>query len=157
DDGSWISSAYLVGQAVVIPLTGWLSRSFSVRRFMIGDVVLFLSLTFFFRFVRDLHTMIALRAFQGVTGGGLIPPCLMLIITLLPPSRKGTGLALYAFMATLGQAAGPALGGWLAESFGWPWIFRVSLLPGALMIGLLWISLERRPMQLGLLRQGDWL
>src|SRR5258705_9768347 len=101
--------------------------------------------------------MIALRAVQGFTGGTLIPLAFTLIITLLPKAKQPIGLALFALSATFAPAIGPTIGGYLTENFGWEYIFYVNLVPGALMIAMLWYALETKPMKLGLLREGDWI
>src|SRR5258706_3637265 len=100
--------------------------------------------------------MIVLRAVQGFTGGTLIPMAFTLIITLLPKTKQPIGLALFALSATFAPAIGPTIGGYLTENWGWQYIFYVNLAPGALMIGMLWFSLEGTPMKLSLLREGDW-
>jgi DHA2 family multidrug resistance protein len=100
--------------------------------------------------------MIVLRAFQGFSGGVLIPMAFTLIITLLPAAKQPVGLALFAISATFAPAIGPTIGGYLTENWGWQYIFYVNLVPGGLMLAMLWFSLERTPMQLRLLRNGDW-
>src|SRR6201999_3238940 len=104
----------------------------------------------------DLPQMIALRAVQGFTGGVLIPMAFTLIITLLPKAKQPVGLALFALSATFAPAIGPTIGGYLTENFGWEYIFYVNIVPGAIMIGMLFVSLEAKPMNLSLLREGDW-
>ena len=79
-----------------------------------------------------------------------------IIITMLPKSKQPIGLALFAISATFAPAIGPTIGGFLTENWGWQYVFYVNLVPGALMLGMLWFSLEPAPMQLSLLRQGDW-
>jgi DHA2 family multidrug resistance protein len=97
-----------------------------------------------------------LRALQGFCGGVLIPMAFTLIITLLPKAKQPIGLAMFAVSATFAPAIGPTIGGYLTENWGWQYIFYVNLVPGALMIGMLWVSLDAKPMKLSLLRQGDW-
>jgi MFS transporter, DHA2 family, multidrug resistance protein len=156
DDGGWISTSYLVAEIVVIPLTAWLAKVFSVRRYLIGNAVLFLVFSGACAFARDLEQMIVLRALQGFTGGVLIPMAFTLIMTLLPKSRQPVGLAIFAVAASFAPAIGPTIGGYLAGNWGWQAIFYVNLVPGSVLLVLLFLSLERQPMQLGLLRQGDW-
>src|SRR6201996_3058277 len=91
-----------------------------------------------------------------LTGGVLIPLAFPLIITLLPKAKQSVGLALFAVSATFAPAIGPTIGGYLTENWGWEYIFYVNLVPGALMLGMLWFSLEAKPMKLALLREGDW-
>ena len=156
DDGGWISTSYLIAEIVVIPLSGWLAQVFSVRIYLLTNAVLFLLLSIACAFAQDLPQMIVLRAFQGFTGGVLIPMAFTLIITLLPKAKQPVGLALFALSATFAPAIGPTIGGYLTENFGWQFIFYVNLVPGAVMIGMLWFSLEAKPMKLSLLREGDW-
>src|ERR1700682_2582529 len=156
DDGGWISTSYLVAEIVVIPLSGWLAQVFSVRIYLLTNAVLFLVFSAACALAQDLPQMIALRAVQGFTGGVLIPMAFTLIITLLPKAKQPIGLALFAISATFAPAIGPTIGGYLTENFGWEYIFYVNLAPGALMIGMLWFSLEAKPMKLSLLREGDW-
>ena len=156
DDGGWISTAYLVAEIVVIPLTGWLARVFSVRRYLLANAALFLVLSAACALAQNLGQMIVLRAVQGFTGGVLIPMAFTLIITLLPAAKQPIGLALFAISATFAPAIGPTIGGYLTENWGWEYIFYVNLVPGTVMLVLLWLSLEKQPMQLGLLHQGDW-
>src|SRR5437763_12050498 len=79
-----------------------------------------------------------------------------LIITLLPKAKQPIDLAMFAISATFAPAIGPTIGGYLTENWGWQYIFYVNLVPGVVMVGMLWTSLERSPMRLGLLREGDW-
>jgi len=157
DDGGWISTSYLVGEIVVIPLSGWLARVFSIRRYLLVNATLFLAFSIGCALAQNLPQMIALRAIQGFTGGVLIPTAFTIILTTLPKAKQPIGLALFAISATFAPAIGPTIGGYLTENFGWQYIFYVNLVPGAVMIAMLWFSLEKSPMNLGLLRQGDWL
>ena len=156
DDGGWISTAYLIAEIVVIPLTGWLSQVFSLRNYLIANALLFLAFSVACAFAANLGQMIVLRAIQGFTGGVLIPMAFTIVITLLPKARQPIGLALFAMSATFAPAIGPTIGGYLTENWGWQYIFYVNLVPGALMVGMLWFSLDRQPMRLALLGKGDW-
>jgi MFS transporter, DHA2 family, multidrug resistance protein len=156
DDGGWISTSYLIAEIIVIPLSGWLAQVFSIRIYLLTNAVLFLALSAACALAQDLPQMIVLRAIQGFTGGVLIPMAFTLIITLLPKAKQSVGLALFAVSATFAPAIGPTIGGYLTENWGWQYIFYVNLAPGALMVGMLWFSLEAKPMKLSLLREGDW-
>jgi DHA2 family multidrug resistance protein len=156
DDGGWISTSYLIAEIVVIPLSAWLARVFSVRNYLLVNAILFLIFSVACAFAANLQQMIILRAIQGFSGGVLIPMAFTIIITLLPKAKQPIGLALFALSATFAPAIGPTIGGYLTENWGWEYIFYVNLVPGALMVGLLWASLERSPMNLKLLAKGDW-
>ncbi|MBR0684743.1 multidrug efflux MFS transporter [Bradyrhizobium manausense] len=156
DDGGWISTSYLIAEIVVIPLSGWLAQVFSIRIYLLTNAILFLLLSAACALAQDLPQMIVLRAVQGFTGGVLIPMAFTLIITLLPRAKQPVGLALFALSATFAPAIGPTIGGYLTENLGWQYIFYVNLVPGAVMVGMLWYALDARPMKLSLLRDGDW-
>jgi MFS transporter, DHA2 family, multidrug resistance protein len=156
DDGGWISTSYLIAEIVVIPLSGWLAQVFSIRIYLLTNAVLFLILSAACAFAQDLPQMIVLRAVQGFTGGVLIPMAFTLIITLLPKTKQPVGLALFAISATFAPAIGPTIGGYLTENWGWQYIFYVNIVPGAVMVAMLYYSLDAKPTKLSLLRQGDW-
>jgi DHA2 family multidrug resistance protein len=156
DDGGWISTSYLIAEIVVIPLSGWLAQVSSIRIYLLTNAILFLVLSAACALAQDLPQMIVLRAVQGFTGGVLIPMAFTLIITLLPRAKQPVGLALFALSATFAPAIGPTIGGYLTENFGWQYIFYVNVIPGAIMVGMLWYALDAKPMKLSLLRDGDW-
>src|SRR5690242_14319508 len=156
DDGGWISTSYLIAEIVVIPLSGWLARVFSIRIYLLTNAILFLVFSAACALAHDLPQMIALRAVQGFSGGVLIPMAFTLIITLLPKAKQTVGLALFAISATFAPAIGPTIGGYLTENWGWQYIFYVNIVPGVVMVGMLYFSLDAKPMRLELLRQGDW-
>jgi MFS transporter, DHA2 family, multidrug resistance protein len=156
DDGGWISTSYLIAEIVVIPLSGWLAQVFSIRIYLLTNAFLFLVFSAACALAQDLPQMIVLRAVQGFTGGVLIPLAFTLIITMLPKAKQPIGLALFAISATFAPAIGPTIGGYLTENWGWQYIFYVNVVPGVVMIGMLYMSLEAKPTKLSLLREGDW-
>jgi MFS transporter, DHA2 family, multidrug resistance protein len=157
DNGSWISTSYLIGEIVVIPLTAYLSRVFSFRRYMIVNAILFPLFSIACAFTHDLGSMIAMRGLQGFAGGVLIPMAFTMVLTKLPKAQQSIGLAIFALAVTFAPAIGPTIGGYLTENYGWQAIFFVNALPSAVMVVALYFTLERQPMNLGLLRQGDWI
>jgi DHA2 family multidrug resistance protein len=157
DNGAWISTAYLIGEIVVIPLTDYLSRVFSFRIYLITNAILFLVFSVACAFAHNLSQMIALRALQGFSGGVLIPMAFTLVLTKLPGPQRSIGMALFALTATFAPAIGPTIGGYLTENYGWQYIFFINLVPGAVMVVGLVATLEREPVRLELLREGDWL
>ena len=156
DNGSWISTSYLIGEIVVIPLTDYLSRVFSFRRYMIASAALFAAFSVACAFTHDLPSMIAMRGLQGFAGGVLIPMAFTLVLTKLPKAQQPIGLAIFALSVTFAPAIGPTIGGYLTENYGWRTIFFVNVPPTILMVTALYLTLERQPMQLKLLREGDW-
>jgi len=156
DNGSWISTSYLIGEIVVIPLTDYLSRVFSFRRYMLASAALFAVFSVACAFTHDLPSMIAMRGLQGFAGGVLIPMAFTLVLTKLPKPQQPIGLAAFALSVTFAPAIGPTIGGYLTENYGWQTIFFVNVLPTIVMVAALYLTLERQPMQLKLLKEGDW-
>jgi MFS transporter, DHA2 family, multidrug resistance protein len=156
DNGSWISTSYLIGEIVVIPLTDYLSRVFSFRRYMLASAALFAAFSVACAFTHDLPSMIAMRGLQGFAGGVLIPMAFTLVLTKLPKPQQPVGLAIFALSVTFAPAIGPTIGGYLTETYGWRTIFFVNVLPTIVMVSALYVTLERQPMQLKLLKEGDW-
>src|SRR5215510_8512538 len=131
DNGAWISTAYLIGEIIVIPITDYLSRVFSFRIYLIANAALFLAFSVACAFAGNLGQMIALRAVQGFTGGVLIPMSFTLVLTKLPEAQRPAGLALFAITPTFAPAICTTIRGSIADNFGWQYIFVVSLLPAA--------------------------
>ena len=156
DNGSWISTSYLIGEIIVIPLTDYLSRVFSFRRYMLASSALFAVFSVACAFTHDLPSMIAMRGLQGFAGGVLIPMAFTLVLTKLPKPQQPIGLAVFALSVTFAPAIGPTIGGYLTENYGWRTIFFVNVPPTIVMVSALYLTLERQPMQLKLLKEGDW-
>jgi DHA2 family multidrug resistance protein len=156
DNGAWISTSYLIGEIVVIPLTAYFSNVFSFRRYILVNAVLFPLFSIACAFAHDLGSMIALRGLQGFAGGVLIPMAFTMVLTKLPKHQQPVGLAIFALSVTFAPAIGPTIGGYLTENYGWQTIFFINAIPSAIMAIALAVTLEKRPMQLGLLREGDW-
>ncbi|MBW4694350.1 MAG: multidrug efflux MFS transporter [Lyngbya sp. HA4199-MV5] len=156
EEGSWISTSYLVAEIVVIPLTGWLSQVFSTRRYLLVNASLFVFFSVCCAWAWDLPSMIVFRACQGFTGGILIPMAFTVLLTMLPPSKQSTGLAMFAVTAVFAPSIGPTLGGWLTETFSWHYVFYLNVIPGALLIAAVWYAIDASPMKLEMLKQGDW-
>jgi len=156
EEGSWISTAYLVAEIVVIPLTGWLSRVFSLKRYLLVNTALFIFFSICCGWAWDLNSMILFRALQGFSGGVLIPTALTVVLTTLPPAKQAVGLAAFAITAVFAPSVGPTLGGWLTENFGWEYNFYINVVPGALMLAGVWYGITQQPPQMQLLKQGDW-
>ena len=147
---------YLIGETVTIPLTAWLSRIFGVRWYLLANVVLFLVFSMLCGISHSLAEMIIFRAAQGFTGGVMIPMSFTVLLQTLPKSKQPVGLALFGITATLAPAIGPTVGGFLTDSFGWPMVFYVNLIPGAVMLIAILYSIDRQRINLSLFRNGDW-
>src|SRR5271157_4785395 len=156
DNGAWISTSYLIGEIIVIPLTDYLSKVFSFRRYLLVNGVLFPLFSIACAFTHDLPSMIVMRGLQGFAGGILIPMAFTIVLTKLPKAQQPIGLALFALSVTFAPAIGPTIGGYLTENYGWQTIFFVNTPPSIVMVDALAFTLERQPMRLSLLKEGDW-
>src|SRR5450830_1572576 len=157
EEGSWIATAYLVAEIIVIPMTGLLTRVFGMRAYMMGTTALFLCFSTLCGFAWNLPSMIAFRMLQGFTGGALIPMAMTLVMTKLPPSKRAAGMAIFGLTATLAPTMGPTLGGYLSDLYGWPSIFYINWVPGLLLILGIWWGLDKEKVHLELLAKADWL
>tara|TARA_Y100001949_G_scaffold169495_1_gene169494 strand:- start:3753 stop:5303 length:1551 start_codon:yes stop_codon:yes gene_type:complete len=156
EEGSWISTSYLVAEIIMIPLTAWLVQLLSARRLAVWVSVGFLISSLLCSFAWNLESMIVFRAMQGFTGGALIPLAFTLTLIRLPDHHRAKGMALFAITATFAPSIGPTLGGWLTESWGWEYIFYINVPPGLLMIAGLLYGLEKKPPHWELLKSTDY-
>ena len=142
-NGTWISTAYLIGEIIVIPMSDFLSRVFSLRRYLIACTALFLIFSIACGQAHSLGEMVVLRALQGFFGGVLIPLAFTIIVSMLPPAKRPAGFAGFAITATFAPAIGPTIGGWLTDTYGWQTIFYMNLVPGTVMLTALIYALPR--------------
>ena len=157
EEGSWISTAYLCAEIVVIPLTALLARVLGMRAYMVGTTALFLICSTLCGAAWNLPSMIVFRMMQGFTGGALIPMAMTLVMAKLPPSKRAIGMAMFGLTATMAPTLGPTLGGYLTDLYGWPSIFYVNWVPGLLLIGgILW-GLDPDQRNWKLLKNADWI
>ena len=156
EESSWISTAYLVAEVVVIPLTGWLSKIFSIRRYLLTNTILFIIFSIACAWSVNLQMMIVCRALQGFTGGILIPMALTIVLTTLPPSKQTIGMAMFAITATFAPSIGPTLGGWITDNLSWQYNFYLNIIPGIIMISAIGYAIKPTPLHLEKLREGDW-
>jgi DHA2 family multidrug resistance protein len=156
-EGSWMSTGYLMAEIIIIPLSGWLSRVFGLRRFLTVNSALFVAFSILCAMSTSLPEMILFRAGQGFTGGVLIPTAITIVRSRLPADKQPVGVALFGMVATFAPAIGPTAGGWLTENLSWHYIFYLNIAPGLLAVALQLYALDPERMQLSELRRGDWL
>jgi len=155
-EGTWIATAYLVAEIVIIPLSGWLERLFGLRTFLLIAGALFTFFSMVCGFSTSLPMMIAGRIGQGFTGGALIPTAMTIIATRLPRSQQPIGNAMFGATAILGPVVGPVLGGWLTENMSWHYAFFINLPVGISLVLLLLLAMPHQKAQLHLIREADW-
>jgi DHA2 family multidrug resistance protein len=156
DEGSWISTGYLIAEIIVIPMTGWLGGVFGLRRYLVANAVLFLGFSVLCGTSTSLTQMILFRVGQGFTGGVLIPTAFTILLLRIPVAQRAIGSAIFGLTVTFAPAIGPTIGGWLTDTYSWHWIFYINLVPGAALVGMIWWGLDPEPMKLDRLARGDW-
>lgn len=157
EEGSWISTSYLVAEIIMIPLTAWLVQLLSARRLAVWVSVGFLIASLMCSMAWSLESMIVFRALQGFTGGALIPLAFTLTLIKLPEHHRAKGMAMFAMTATFAPSIGPTIGGWLTENWGWEYIFYINVPPGLLMIAGLLYGLEKKAAHWELLKSTDYM
>src|SRR5271156_662657 len=131
---SWTITGYALGQATVIPLAGWASDRFGTKRLFLGAVLWFTLASLLCSMASNITELIAFRVIQGLGGGILVPLTLIILTREAGPRRLGRLMAVLGIPMLLGPMCGPVLGGWLIGAYGWPWIFRINLPLGVIVL-----------------------
>ncbi|HST12055.1 MAG TPA: DHA2 family efflux MFS transporter permease subunit [Terriglobales bacterium] len=136
DESTWVLTSYLVSNAIVLPLSGWLSSIVGRKRFYMGCVALFTVSSFLCGFAPNLPALIIFRILQGAGGGGLQPSEQAILADTFPPAKRGMAFAVYGIAVVMAPAIGPTLGGWITDNYSWRWIFFVNIPVGILSLVL---------------------
>ncbi len=139
DESTWILTSYLVANAVVLPLSAWLSRVFGRKNYYMACVALFSLSSLLCGLAPSLGLLIFFRILQGIGGGGLAPVEQAILVDTFPREKQAGAFALYSMAIVTAPAIGPPLGGWITDSFSWRWVFFINI-----PIGLLSLFLTRR-------------
>jgi MFS transporter, DHA2 family, multidrug resistance protein len=134
DESTWVLTSYLVSNAIVLPLSGWLSSIIGRKNFYMGCVALFTVSSFMCGLAPNLTTLIICRILQGAGGGGLQPSEQAILADTFPPAKRGMAFAVYGIAVVTAPAIGPTLGGWITDNFTWRWIFFINIPVGILSI-----------------------
>jgi MFS transporter, DHA2 family, multidrug resistance protein len=127
DESTWVLTSYLVSNAIILPITGWLSGLFGRKRFFLVCIAIFTLSSLFCGAAPSLATLILCRILQGAGGGGLQPMAQAILADTFPPQKRGLAFALYGITAVLAPTSGPTLGGWITDNYSWRWIFYINL------------------------------
>jgi DHA2 family multidrug resistance protein len=139
DESTWVLTSYLVSNAVVLPLSAWLSRVFGRKRYYMTCVLLFTASSLLCGLAPSLGLLIFFRVLQGVGGGGLAPVEQAILVDTFPPNKRPAAFALYSMAIVTAPAIGPPLGGWITDSWSWRWVFFINI-----PIGILSLILTKR-------------
>jgi len=145
DQSTWVLTSYLVSNAIVLPISGWLAGMFGRKRFFMLCISLFTLSSLLCGAAPSLSVLILVRVMQGAGGGGLQPMAQAILADTFPPQKRGMAFALYGITAVIAPTIGPTLGGWITDNYSWRWIFYVNLPVGILALFLVSRMVEDPP------------
>jgi DHA2 family multidrug resistance protein len=145
DESTWVLTSYLVSNAVVLPISGWLVTVFGRKRFFMLCLTIFTLSSLLCGIAPSLGAIIFFRVLQGAGGGGLQPIAQAILADTFPPEKRGMAFALYGVTVIVAPTIGPTLGGWLTDNYSWRWIFFINLPVGILALLLVLRLIEDPP------------
>ena len=145
DQSTWVLTSYLVSNAIVLPISGWLAGALGRKRFFMGCLVVFTISSLLGGMAPSLGLLLFFRILQGAGGGGLQPMAQAILADTFPPHQRGLAFALYGITAVTAPTIGPTLGGWITFNYSWRWIFFINLPVGLLTLFLVYRLIEDPP------------
>jgi MFS transporter, DHA2 family, multidrug resistance protein len=145
DEATWVLTSYLVSNAIILPLSGWLSLLMGRKRFYMTCVLVFTISSFLCGIAPTLGLLVLFRVLQGVGGGGLQPSEQAILADTFLPQQRGMAFAVYGIAVVTAPAIGPTLGGWITDNFTWRWIFFINIPVGFVSMLLTSFMLEDPP------------
>jgi MFS transporter, DHA2 family, multidrug resistance protein len=134
DDGEWVLTSYLAANAVILPITGWLSAHLGRRNYFLASIAVFTVSSFLCGIAGSLGQLILFRVIQGLAGGGLQPSSQGVLLDAFPVEKQGVAMTLFGFAALIAPVVGPTLGGWITDSYSWRWVFLINVPVGLLTL-----------------------
>src|SRR6516165_2620427 len=156
DEISWVQTAYLIAEIIVIPLSGWLTRVFSTRWLFTASAAGFTAASMLCGLAWDIQSMIVFRALQGLLGASMIPTVFTSSFYYFPGPRRVYSAAVVGGIASLAPTLGPVIGGWITDTLNWHWLFYVNLVPGLVITVLVAMLVRIDEPDLKLLKQADY-
>src|SRR5882762_3158957 len=127
DEATWVLTSYLVANAIILPMTGWLASTFGRKRLLMMSVTGFTVSSFLCGIAPNLGTLIACRILQGATGGALQPLSQAVLLESFEPHDRGKAMGFWGLGIVVAPILGPVVGGWLTETYSWRWVFYINL------------------------------
>jgi len=134
DDATWVLTSYLVSNAIVLPISGWIAGRVGRKRFFMVCLFLFTLTSFLCGTASSLGILLFYRVLQGAGGGGLQPMAQAILADTFPPEQRGSAFALYGITAVVAPTVGPTLGGWITFNYSWRWIFFINIPVGLITL-----------------------
>jgi len=145
DESTWVLTSYLVSNAIILPLSGWLSSLVGRKRFYMSCVAIFTISSFLCGFAASLGMLVLFRVMQGVGGGGLQPSEQAILNDTFPLAKRGMAFAVYGVAVVVAPTIGPWLGGWITDNYSWRWIFYINVPVGLLSLALTYFLVSDPP------------
>jgi MFS transporter, DHA2 family, multidrug resistance protein len=145
DQGTWVLTTYIVANAIVLPITGWITSTIGRKRFFLICIVLFTVSSFLCGIAPNFGFLLICRALQGAGGGGMQPMAQAIMADSIPPKQRGLGFAIFGITAVVAPALGPTMGGWITDNYSWRWIFFINLPIGVMALALIAQLVEDPP------------
>jgi DHA2 family multidrug resistance protein len=127
DEATWSITAYLAANAVIIPMTGWISRLIGRKRYLLFSIVMFTVSSFLCGASWSIESLIVFRILQGLTGGAMPPLSQAILLESFPPQQYGIAMAIFGIGVSFGPIIGPVLGGWITDVLTWHWVFFINI------------------------------
>jgi DHA2 family multidrug resistance protein len=135
DDGEWVITSYLAANAIILPISGWLSARLGRRNYFLLSIAVFTLASGACGMATSLGQLIVFRIVQGLAGGGLQPSSQGVLLDAFPAEKQGIAMTLFGLAALLAPVVGPTLGGWITDSYSWRWVFYINVPVGLLAFG----------------------
>ena len=142
DDGEWVLTSYLAANAIILPITGWLTAHLGRRNYFLLSIAIFTLSSGLCGMAGSLGQLILFRVIQGLAGGGLQPCSQAVLLDAFPPEKQGVAMTLFGFAALIAPIVGPTLGGWITDLYSWRWVFLMNVPVGLLAFGGCWAMLR---------------
>jgi DHA2 family multidrug resistance protein len=139
DESTWIITSYLVSNAIIIPITAWLSRLFGRKRYLILSISIFTFSSFMCGSAWNLQSLVFFRVLQGAGGGALQPLSQAILLETFPPQQQGMAMAIFGIGIMFGPIIGPLMGGWITDNWSWHWIFYVNVPIGFISVLMVYL------------------
>jgi DHA2 family multidrug resistance protein len=145
DESTWVITSYLVSNAIIIPITGWLSRFIGRQRYLIVSIGVFTASSFMCGSAWSLQSLVFFRVLQGMGGGALQPLSQAILLETFPARQRGMAMAIFGVGVMFGPIIGPLLGGWITDTWSWHWIFFINIPIGIISILLVVLFITDPP------------
>jgi MFS transporter, DHA2 family, multidrug resistance protein len=142
DDGEWVLTSYLAANAIILPITGWLSAQLGRRNYFLLSIAVFTLSSAMCGMAGSLGQLILFRVIQGLAGGGLQPSSQGVLLDAFPVEKQGIAMTLFGLAALLAPVVGPPLGGWITDSYSWRWVFLINVPVGLLAFVACYLQLR---------------